>query len=247
MRRNSRYTVTMSSLHGGSTTRWTSSKQIMTGDHAGQGSWPSPMKRNWLEARQEIQARLYWGPCCSRGEQEQTTGSLTCWLPEGGTSLFLIWSKGRDVSRGQAGGVAWVVSHPLGDVVLRGHAQYPAFTSDPLLLLEAFQKWQLGFLVSMYLLSRIYSNSTCMQLFLVPYSFFIFCCSRRGVSRCKNCSTAAKGPRSQPVSGRFLQKNRRWAYSTSNCRTNTGLDIGLGTWVKKYYVNITYSEKVEIM
>ena len=37
-----------------------------------QGSWPSLIDRNWLEARQEIQARLYWGLCCSRGEQEQT-------------------------------------------------------------------------------------------------------------------------------------------------------------------------------
>ena len=27
-----------------------------------------------------------------------------------------------------------------------------------------------------------------MQLFLVPYSFFVFCCWRRGVSRCKHCS-----------------------------------------------------------
>ena len=39
----------------------------------------------------------------------------------------------------------------------------------------------------------------CMELFLVPYSFFVYHCSRRGVSRYKLCSTAAKGPGPQPV------------------------------------------------
>ena len=36
--------------------------------------------------------------------------------------------------------------------------------------------------------------------FLVPYSLYIFCCRKRGVSRFKHCGPAAKGPRSQPVS-----------------------------------------------
>ena len=36
-------------------------------------------------------------------------------------------------------------------------------------------------------------TAACMELFLVPHSFFVFCSSRRGVSRCKLCSTAAKG------------------------------------------------------
>ena len=45
--------------------------------------------------------------------------------------------------------------------------------------------------------SRICPNCTCTPLFLVPYSFFVFCSLRSGVSRCKFCSTAAKGPRSQ--------------------------------------------------
>ena len=38
------------------------------------------------------------------------------------------------------------------------------------------------------------------QLFLVPHHFFVFYGSRRGVFRCKLCSTAPKGPRLQPVS-----------------------------------------------
>ena len=45
-----------------------------------QGSWLSPTNRNWLEVRQEIQARLYWGPCCSRWEWEQVTISSACSL-----------------------------------------------------------------------------------------------------------------------------------------------------------------------
>ena len=46
-----------------------------------------------------------------------------------------------------------------------------------LLLLQALQKRQLGFLVSLYLLSRICPNCPCMQLFLVPCNLFTFCCS----------------------------------------------------------------------
>ena len=37
-------------------------------------------------------------------------------------------------------------------------------------------------------------NCACSQLFLVPYSFFIFCCSWRGVSRCKHCSKGSQAP-----------------------------------------------------
>ena len=36
-------------------------------------------------------------------------------------------------------------AHPFGSVVCRWHEWYPAFASDILLLLLAFQKWQLGF------------------------------------------------------------------------------------------------------
>ena len=81
-------------------------------------------------------------------------------------------------------------AHPLGGVVCRGHVQYPVCS---------LQTWQLGFLVS-YPLSRICPNCACTSLVLVPCRFFVFCCWRRGVSRCKHCSTAAKSPRSKPVS-----------------------------------------------
>ena len=57
-----------------------------------------------------------------------------------------------------------------------------------------------AFLVFLYFLSIICPNWACTQLFLVPYSFFVFFGLRKCLSRCKHCSTAAKGPRSQPVS-----------------------------------------------
>ena len=40
--------------------------------------------RDEVSPRQEIQGRLYWGPCCSREEREQTVGSLGCLFPEVG-------------------------------------------------------------------------------------------------------------------------------------------------------------------
>ena len=42
--------------------------------------------------------------------------------------------------------------------------------------------------------SRICPNCACTQLFLVPYSFFVFCSLRRGVSRCKRCSKGSQVP-----------------------------------------------------
>lgn len=42
-----------------------------------------PINRSWLEARQEIQARPFWGPWCSSGEREQTRVSFACSFTEG--------------------------------------------------------------------------------------------------------------------------------------------------------------------
>ena len=100
-----------------------------------QCSWPSPTSRNWPESRQEIQARLYWGPCCSRGEQEQTTDSLACLLPDGGKACSLY-----GVRVGVCPGVGpegWLrcFAHPLGGVVCRGYVQCPVFAPDTLFLL----------------------------------------------------------------------------------------------------------------
>ena len=51
-------------------------------------------------------------------------------LGEGMASSFLTWSERWGVSRDRAGrGLMWS-SHPLGGIVCRGHAQYPAFAPD---------------------------------------------------------------------------------------------------------------------
>ena len=71
--------------------------------------------------------------------------------------------------RVRAGGVAQCSAHHSGSVECRGML-------STLLLLQALQKRQLGFLVSLYLLSRVCANCICMQLFLVPYSSLVFCC-----------------------------------------------------------------------
>lgn len=56
-----------------------------------QGCWPSLIEID--EARPESQARLYWGPCCSRGKQKQITGALAHLLP-GQASCFLYMEWG---------------------------------------------------------------------------------------------------------------------------------------------------------
>ena len=73
-----------------------------------QGSWSSQINRNWLEARKEIQVRLYWGSftACCRKELKQTSSLAHSWGwgQVVGRSAFLIWDEGRSVSRGQARG-----------------------------------------------------------------------------------------------------------------------------------------------
>ena len=108
----------------------------------GQGPWPSPINGNWLEARQEIQARLYWGSWCSSGERKQVTVSLAC-SPR--------WGRAGSLYGVRVGvrleGCLRCFAQPSGGVECRGHAQYPVFVPDTLFLLPPLQKWQLGFLV----------------------------------------------------------------------------------------------------
>ena len=161
--------------------------------------WPgllaSLINRNWSEARQEIQARLYWGPCCRTGEREQTTSSLARSLRGGWRACSLHGVRvGMWPGVGARCGLGGLPT-PLVVVCAGGHAQYPAFALGSSIVAVGG-----GFLVFLYLLSIICPNCACTQLFLVLCSFFVFCCWRTGVSRCKHCSTAAKGPRSQPVS-----------------------------------------------
>ena len=56
----------------------------------------------------------------------------------------------------------------FGCVVCRGHVQYSAISPDPLLLLPALQKWQLGFLGFLYFAVHNLSQ-LCMHDIFSPF------------------------------------------------------------------------------
>ena len=86
-------------------------------------------------ARQEIQAKLFWGPFCSRVEWEQATGSLTCsLLKEGELVPYVGMRVGVHVGVRLEGWLRWFAQH---FVVLRAEGM-----RSTLLLLQALQKWQ---------------------------------------------------------------------------------------------------------
>ena len=84
--------------------------------------WPgflaSLINRNWLELREKILARLYWGPSCSRVEQEQAMCSLAC-SPRGVVSWFLKWGRVGVCPGVRPEGWVRLFSHPSGGVVQR--------------------------------------------------------------------------------------------------------------------------------
>ena len=83
-------------------------------------------------------------------------------------------------------------AHPLGGIICRGHAQFSAFTPHPLLFLSCFQ--------SLCVFCPEFAPTVHEHSDLQSRSFLVLCSSRRGLFMCKHCSTAAKGPRPQPVS-----------------------------------------------
>ena len=123
---------------------------------------------------------LYWGSYHSRREQKQAIGSLphllTYWGGWAG-SLCRV-TLGVD----QAGGMARVVCPPLCWYCVQGVCIVPCYCYK--LLRGGI--WVFGLFC--ILLSIICPNCACTQLFLVPSSFFVFCCWRRCLSKCKHCS-----------------------------------------------------------
>ena len=102
-----------------------------------------------------------------------------------------MWSEGGGESRGLEGWLEWSASL-LGGAVCRLHVYYPVFAPTS-------QKWQLGFLTFCILLFIICPNCAWVQLFLVPYRFFVFCCSG-AVSPGASTEKRFPVPRSQLVS-----------------------------------------------
>ena len=100
-------------------------------------------------------------------------------------------------------------AHSFGGVEYRG-------MHSTLLLLPALQIQQLGFVSLCILLSIICPNCACTQLFLVPYNFFVFCCSRRHLSRCKHCSKRSQVPACHRI---------RQIYLRTQCRSKQPLPL----------------------
>ena len=85
---------------------------------------------------------------------------------------------------GLDGWLRWL-AHPLcGALYMR----------STLLLILTPQKRQLCFGSFCILLFIICPNCTCMQLFLVPSNFFVFCYLRKCLSTCKHCSKCFQVP-----------------------------------------------------
>ena len=91
--------------------------------------------RNWSETRQEIQASLYWGPCCSREKLTQVTGSLAHTQSWAGSFHGMKVGVGLWSSQRRGLGIL-----PTTLVVL-----YAGGKHSTLLLLPTLQKWHLGF------------------------------------------------------------------------------------------------------
>ena len=75
-------------------------------------------------------------------------------------------------------------------------AWYAGVCTDPVLLPAP----QLDFGLFISSVSLIWPNCACRQLLLVLYSFFVFYCSRRCLSRSKHCSKGSQVPASQNIS-----------------------------------------------
>ena len=71
---------------------------------------------------------------------------------------------------------------------VQGHVQSPAFAPGCLEMAVGVSRSLCIFCPGFAL------PCACVQLFLILYSLFLFCCLRRCLSRCRQFSTAAKGP-----------------------------------------------------
>lgn len=122
-------------------------------------------------------------------------------MPQGRVSCFLILGECSGVSRVRvAEWLRWFAkfANHFGGVDCRGEEQYLDFAPGSLKVavgLFCFFAF-FFFLIFSYLIIQSLPQP-CMELFLVSYSFLVFCGSKSYLSRCKPCSTAAKGPRSQ--------------------------------------------------
>ena len=119
-------------------------------------------------------------------EGAKTNNSFFCLLPEWGQA-----GSSYEVCPGVSpeGWLRWF-AHSFGGDECRGHAQYSSFTPNVLLFCSQLFRngsWVFGLFISCGP-RYICPHCSCTQLFLVPHNFFVFCCSRRHVSRYKHSS-----------------------------------------------------------
>ena len=82
----------------------------------------------------------------------------------------------------------------LGGIECRGMGSTLLSVPTPCFCSWLFRSGTWAFWFVCILLSVICSNCASTQLLLVPYSFTVFCCSRRCVFRCKHCSKGSQVP-----------------------------------------------------
>ena len=83
---------------------------------------------------------------------------------------------------GLQGWLRWL-AHPVGGAECRGHVQYLLLLPTPSFCSWLFRSHNQDFFWSFHIFFLIICpNCTCTQLFSDPYSFFIFCCSRKGLT-----------------------------------------------------------------
>ena len=133
------------------------------------GFLASLINKNWSEARQEIQAGLLWGPCCTTVNKNRRH-FLAHLLPEVGVAElapYMGWVQGSIQVLGQRGGLGRL---PTPKVVLSTGVMCNTMVLLRTLYFcsQLFRSGSWVFLVFLYLLSRICPNCACTQLFLVP-------------------------------------------------------------------------------
>ena len=159
-----------------------------------------------MEIGGQTQARRYWDSCCRvRKWNKQQVPSLAPW-EHSELGLEMGGGHRQDQVQGSGWRVDWWFAHTL-VVLCAGHM------GSTLVLLQTPQKWQLGF----WPLCILFVN--CHSYFLVPYSFFV---SVAGGDVCSDAGIAAKGPRSQPISLRYVMylamengSGGKWVYLSS--------------------------------
>ena len=127
----------------------------------------------------------------------KTNNRPSCLLPKVGDKLapYMGWGLGCAQGSGQKDGLG-VLPTLLGCWV-QGACSVLCFCSQHLAFALGSSEVVVGVFWSFCIFQyRICQTAACRQLFLVQYSFFVFCCSRRHLPRYKHCSTVAEGPRS---------------------------------------------------